>query len=102
MSENEDSKMSEESDAETSRSHKKEDIFGKHEDQYYGNNDDDDSATDYTDEDDDSDKHYSRKRANLILGKYLLMELINTYEALSMQLYINKGKDNPDIDTEWA
>ena len=60
MSENEDSTMSEESDAETSRSHQKEDIFGKHDDKDYGNNDDDNSTTDYTDEDDDDrDKHYS-------------------------------------------
>ena len=36
MSKNEDSAMSEESDAETSRSHQKEDIFGKYTDKDYG------------------------------------------------------------------
>ena len=61
MSENEESTMSEESDAETSRSrsHQKEDIFGTYEDKDYGIHDD--SDTDYTDEDDE-DQHYSRKK----------------------------------------
>ena len=35
MSENEDSTMSDESDAETSKSHQKEDIFGKYTDKEY-------------------------------------------------------------------
>ena len=59
MSENEDSTMSEESDAETSRSHQKEDIFRKYTDKDYGIRDG--SDTDYTDEDDE-DQHYSRKK----------------------------------------
>ena len=53
MSENKESTMSEESDAETSRSHQKEDIY---EDKDYGIHDDSD-----TDEDDE-DQHYSRKK----------------------------------------
>ena len=56
MSENEDSTMSEESDAETSRSHQKEDIFGKYTDKDYGIHDN--SSTDCTDEVDE-DQHYS-------------------------------------------
>ena len=83
MSENEESTMSEESDAETSRSHQKEDIFGK----------------------------YTKimvfmtiviqtilmkimktsiileKRASLILGHFLLMELIVSYKTHSMKVY---------------
>ena len=84
MSENEDSTMSEESDAGTSRSHQKEDIFGKYEDKDYGICDG--SDTDYTDEDDE-DQHYSRKRASLNLGKVLLMELIVSYKTHSMKVY---------------
>ena len=84
MSENGDSTMSEESDAETSRSHQKEDIFGKYTDKDYGIHDD--SDTDYTDEDDE-DQHYSRKKSSLILGKLLLVELIDTYKTLSMKVY---------------
>ena len=60
MSENEDSTMSEESDAGTSRSYQKEDIFGKYTDKDYGIHDE--SDTDYTDEDDE-DQHYSRKKS---------------------------------------
>ena len=59
MSENEDSTMSEDSNAGTSRSHQKEDIFVKYEDKDYGIRDG--SDTDYTDEDDE-DQHYSRKK----------------------------------------
>ena len=81
MSENEDSTMSEESDAGTSRSHQKEDIFGKYTDKDYGIRDG--SHTDYTDE----DQHYSRKRASLILGKFVLVEPIDTYKILSMKVY---------------
>ena len=58
MSENEDSTMSEELDAATSRSHQKEDIFGKYTDKDYGIRDGRD--TDYTDKDDEN-QHYSRK-----------------------------------------
>ena len=60
MSENEDSTMSEESDAGTSCSHQKEDIFGKYEDKDYGIHSD--SDTDYTDED-DKYQHYSRTKS---------------------------------------
>ena len=81
MSENEDSTMSEESDAGTSRSHQKEDIFGKYTDKDYGIRDG--SDTNYTDEDDE-DQCYSRKRASLILGHFLLMELIVSYKTHSM------------------
>ena len=84
MSENEESTMSEQSDAESSRSHQKEDIFGKYEDKDYGIHDD--SDTDYTDEDDE-DQHYSRKRASLILGHFLLMELRVSYKTHSMKVY---------------
>ena len=54
MSENEDSTMSDESDAETSKSHQKEDIFGKYTDKDYGILDG--SDTDYTDEDDEDQR----------------------------------------------
>ena len=84
MSENEDSTMSDESDAETSKSHQKEDIFGKYTDKDYGILDG--SDTDYTDEDDE-DQRYSRKKSNLILGKFLLVEPIDTYKILSMKVY---------------
>ena len=84
MSENEDSTMSEESDAGTSRSHQKEDIFGKYTDKDYGIRDG--SDTDYTDEDDEY-QHYFRKRASLILGKFLLVEPIDTYKTLSVKVY---------------
>ena len=84
MSENEDSTLSEDSDAGTSRSHQKEDIFGKYEAKDYGICYGID--TDYTD-DDDEDHHYSRKRASLNLGKFLLVELIDTYKRLSMKVY---------------
>ena len=83
MSENEDSTVSEESDAETSRSHQKEDIFGKYEDKDYGIHDD--SDTDCTDEDDE-DQHILEKRASLILGHFLLMELIVSYKTHSMKV----------------
>ena len=69
MSENEESTMSEESDAETSRSHQKEDIFGKYEDKDYGFN------------------IILEKRVSLILGHFLLMELIVTYRTHSMKVY---------------
>ena len=84
MSENEDSTMSEESDTGTSSRHQKEDIFGKCEDKDYGI-----CA--------DSDKTILlkmmktniilEKRASLILGKFLLVEPIDTYKTLSMKVY---------------
>ena len=84
MSENEESTMSEESDVETSRSHQKEDIFGKYEDKIMvfmtiviqtilmkmmKTN------------------IILEKRASLILGHFLLMELIVTYKTHSMKVY---------------
>ena len=84
MSEYEDSTMSEKSDAGTSRSHQKEDILWKYTDKDYGIRDGSDK--DYTYEDDE-DQHYSRKRASLILGKFLLVEPIDTYKILSMKVY---------------
>ena len=84
MSENEDSTMSEESDAGTSRSHQKEDIFWKYTDKDYGIRD-------------GSDKTILmkmmktniilEKRASLILGKFSLVEPIDTYKTLSMKVY---------------
>ena len=84
MSENEESTMSEESDAETSRSHQKEDIFGKYTDKDYVIRDNSDTGC--TDEDDE-DQHYSRKKSKLILGHFLLMELIVSYKTHSMKVY---------------
>ena len=84
MSENEDSTMSEESDAGTSSRHQKEDIFWKYEDKDYGIHDESDMTilmkmmkTNIILE----------KRASLILGKLLLVELIDTYKTLSMKVY---------------
>ena len=84
MSENEDSTMSEESDTGTSRSHQKEDIFGK-----------------YTDKDLAfvmvvihtllmkmiKTNIILEKRKSLILGHFLLMELIVSYKTHSMKVY---------------
>ena len=99
MSENKESTMSEESDAETSRSHQKEDIFGKYEDKDYGIYDD--SDTDYTDEDDE-DQHYSRKKSkfdpwkNFVNGAYSIQQdTLNEGVQHIMETY-------PDIDTEEA
>ena len=85
MSENEESTMSEESDAETSRSHQKEDIFGKYIEtkimvfmtiviqivlmKMMKTN------------------IILEKRASLILGHFLLMELIVSYKTHSMKVY---------------
>ena len=99
MSEKEESTMSEESDAETSRSHQKEDIFGKYTDKDYGIHDD--SDTDCTDEDDE-DQHYSRKKSKFDLwtffvdGAYSILQ--DTFNE-GVQHIIEK---NPDIDTEEA
>ena len=84
MSENEESTMSEESDAETSRSHQKEDIFGKYADKDYGIHDD--SDTNCTDEDDE-DQHYTRKKNKFDPWTFLLMELIVSYKTHSMKVY---------------
>ena len=84
MSDNNESTMSEESDGETSRSHQKEDIFGKYEDKDCGIHDD--SDTDYTDEDDE-DQRYSRKKNKFDPWTFLLMELIVSYKTHSMKVY---------------
>ena len=84
MSENEDSTMSEESDAGTSISHQKEYIFGKYTDKDYGIRDD--SDTDYTDEDDE-DQHYSRKKSKFDPWQVLLVESIDTYKTRSVKVY---------------
>ena len=76
--------MSEESDAGTSRSHQKEDIFGKYTDKDYGIRDG--SDTDYTDEDDE-DQHYSRKKSKFDPWQYFVVESIDTYKILSMKVY---------------
>ena len=99
MSENEASAMSEESDAETSRSHQKEDIFGKYTDKEYGIHDD--SVTDYTDED-DKDEHYSRKKSKFdpwtffVNGAHSILQ--DTFNE-GVQHIIEK---NPDMNTDEA
>ena len=96
MSENEESSMSEESDAETSRSHQKEDIFGKYEDKDYGIHDDSD-----TDEDDE-DHHYSRKKSKFdpwtffVDGAHSILQ--DTFNE-GVQHIIEK---NPDMSTDEA
>ena len=99
MSENEDTTMSEESDAGTSRSHQKEDIFGKYTDKDYSIRDG--SDTDYTDEDDE-DQHYSRKKSKFdpwqvfVGGAHRYLQ--DTFNE-SVQQTIEK---HPDMDTEEA
>ena len=99
MSENEDSAMSEESDAETSRSHQKEDIFGKYTDKDYGIRDG--SNTDCIDEDDE-DQHYSRKKSKFDPWTFF----VNGAHSILHDIF-NEGvqhiiEKNPDIDTEEA
>ena len=84
MSENEDSTMSDESDAETSKSHQKEDIFGKYTDKDYGILDGSDKAIRMKMM---KTNIILEKRASLILGKFLLVEPIDTYKILSMKVY---------------
>ena len=99
MSENEDSTMSDKSDAETSKSHQKEDIFGKYTDKDYGILDG--SDTDCTDEDDE-DQRYSRKKSKFdpwtffVDGAHSILQ--DTFNE-GVQHIIEK---NPDIDTEEA
>ena len=99
MSENAGSTMSEESDAETFRSHQKEDIFGKFTDKDYGIHDN--SDTDCNDEDDE-DQHYSRKKSKFdpwtffVDGTHSILQ--DTFND-GVQHIIEK---NPDIDTEEA
>ena len=99
MSENEDSTMSEESDAGTSRSHQKEDIFGKYTDKDYGIHDE--SDPDYTDEDDE-DQHYSRKKTKFDPWKTFVggahRYLQDTFNE-SVQHTVEK---HPDMDTDEA
>ena len=99
MSENEDSTLSEDCDARTSRSQQKEDIFGKYEPTDYGIRDG--SDTDNTDEDDE-DKHYSRKKSKFdpwqvfVGGAHrYLQETFNE----SVQHTVEK---HPDMDTDEA
>ena len=97
MSENEDSTMSEESDTRTSRSHQKEDIFGKYTGKDYGIRDG--SDTDYTDEDDE-DQHYSRKKSKFdpwqvfVGGAHRYLQ--DTFNE-SVQHTVEK---HPDMDTD--
>ena len=99
MSENEDSTMSDESDAETSKSHQKEDIFGKYTDKDYGIRDG--SDTYYTDEDDE-DQRYSRKKIKFdpwqvfVGGAHRYLQ--DTFNE-SVQHTVEK---HPDMDTEEA
>ena len=99
MSENEDSTMSDESDAETSKSHQKEDIFGKYTDKDYGILDG--SDTDYTDEDDE-DQRNSRKKSKFdpwqvfVGGAHRYQQ--DTFNE-SVQHTVEK---HPDMDTEEA
>ena len=77
--------MSEESDAGTSRSYQKEDIFGKYEDKDYGICDS--SDTDYIDEGDE-DQYYSRKKSKFDPWKVFVGGAhIYTYKTLSMKVY---------------
>ena len=91
--------MSEESNAGTSRSHQKEDIFGKYEDKDYDIYDD--SDTDFTDEDDE-DQHYSRKKGKFdpwqvfVGGAHRYLQ--DTFNE-SVQQTVEK---NPVIDREEA
>ena len=91
--------MSEESDAVTSRSHQKEDIFGNYEDKDYGICDG--SITDYTDED-DKDQHYSRRKSKFDPWQVFVggahRNLQDTFNE-SVQHTVEK---NPDIDREEA
>ena len=99
MSENEDSTMSDESEAETSKSHQKEDIFGKYTDKDYGILDG--SDTDYTDEDDE-DQRYSRKKSKFDPWQVFVggahRYLHDTFNE-SVQHTVEK---HPDMDTEEA
>ena len=99
MSENEESAMSEESDAETSRSHQKEDIFGKYTDKDYGIHDE--SDTDYTDEDDE-DQHYSRKKSKFDPWKTFVGGAHRYLQATFNEGVQHTVEKHPDMDTEEA
>ena len=100
MSENEDSTMSKDSDAGTSRSHQKEDIFGKYEDKYYGICDG--SNTDFTDEDNE-DQHYFRKKSKFdplqvfVGGAHRYLQ-----ETFNESVQHTIKKNHPDMDTDEA
>ena len=96
MQVNEDSTMSEESDAETSSIHQKEDIFGKYKDKDYGICVE--SDTDYTDENYE-DQHYSRKKSKLDPWHFF-----SAGAHRHIQDHFNEGvqhavEKNPGIDT---
>ena len=99
MSENEDSTMSEESDAGTSRSHQKEDIFGKYTDKDYGIHDE--SETDYTDEDDE-DQHYSRKKSKFDPWKTFVGGAHRYLQATFNEGVQHTVEKHPDMDTDEA
>ena len=99
MSENEESTMSEESDAESSRSHQKEDIFGKYTDKDYGIHDD--SDTDCTDEDDE-DQHYSRKKSKFDPWTFFVDGAHSILQDTFNEGVQHIKEKNPDIDTEEA
>ena len=84
MLENEDSTISEKSNAETSRSHQKEDIFGKYEDTDYGICDDSDKGNI------DEDQHYSGKKSkydqcNLIQYNTFFLYIVQNTEQYNIR-----------------
>ena len=99
MSENEDSTMSEDSDAGTSRSHQKEDIFGKYEDKDYDIHDD--SDTHYTDED-DKDQHYSRKKSKFDPWQVFVGGAHRYLQETFNESVQHTIKKHPDMDTDEA
>ena len=99
MSENEESAMSEESDAETSISHQKEDIFGKYTDKDYGIHDN--SSSDCTDEDDE-DQNYSRKKSKFDPWTFFVNGAHSILQDTFNEGVQNIIEKNPDIDTEEA
>ena len=99
MSEHEYSTMSEESNAETSRSNPKEDIFGKYEDTDYGICDD--SDTYYIDEDDE-DQHYSRKKSDFETWQGLVAGAHRHLQETFNECVQQTVEKNPGIDTDEA
>ena len=82
MSQNEVSTMPEESDAETSSRHQKEDILGKYEDKEYS------MIQTIWMKMMKTNIILEKKPSKLIIGICWLMELINAYKTLSMKLCI--------------
>ena len=99
MSENEDSTMPEESNAGTSRSHQKEDIFGKYTDKDYGIRDG--SDTEYTDEDDE-DHHYSRKKSKFDPWQVFVGGTHRYLQDTFNESVQHTVKKHPDMDTDEA